>query len=68
MLIQSGENGILVPVGEVEKTAEAICNLIESPEKAKKISMNASKVRDDYSIRVVGKKWIDYINVINGKR
>lgn len=68
LLIQSGENGILVPVGDVEKTTEAICNLIESPEKAKKISMNASKVRDDYSIRVIGKKWIDYINVINGRR
>ena len=51
MYIKHGENGLLVPVGDEKALAEAMKNVAADPELAKKMSQNARKVREEYSIQ-----------------
>ena len=66
-LISNGENGILVPVGKVDELTRAICDLIDNPELANRFGKAATRVRKDYSIEVVGNRWLKYIASICGK-
>jgi glycosyltransferase involved in cell wall biosynthesis len=42
--ITSGENGLMVPVGQVLPLAEAILQLLEQPQKAKEYGQKAHQV------------------------
>ena len=59
--IVDGYNGILVPVGDAKKMAEAMNVLIESPELAKKISENSVSIRENLYVGKIAGKWIDYL-------
>ncbi len=59
MMINDGENGLLVPVGDVDALYEAIKRVIEEPGLAEKISKNALKVRDDYPIEKIAREWLE---------
>ncbi len=50
MYIEPGVNGLLVPVGDTQAMADAMCRLAKDTELAKKMSENAVKVREEYSI------------------
>jgi len=57
-IINNYENGILVPVGDVEKIAEEIANLIENPQLAEHLSTAAKKtVVEKYAANVVAKEY-----------
>ena len=57
-IINNYENGILVPVGDVEKIAEEIANLIENPQLAEHLSTAAKKtVLEKYAANVVAKEY-----------
>ena len=60
-IIDNGENGILVPVGDEGKMAEAMLTIIENEEIANRISSSAYKVRDNYSMDIIARKWLDFI-------
>ena len=65
-LIVNGENGLLVPVGDVKSLANAICKFIEDKELACKCSQNAKKILDTNSVDIIAKKYYDYIcNIVN---
>lgn len=57
MMIRSYENGILVPVRNVQAMYEAMKYLIDNPEKACLISKNATKIRSDLEISKIVSDW-----------
>ena len=65
-LIRNGENGILVPVGDVDALAAAICKMIEDKEFAKCCSEESRKILEEQSINSISKKYLDYIISIVG--
>ena len=56
-VITDGVNGILVPKEDVAKLADAIINVIQSPEYAKELGKNASKRAMDFQIDVLAERW-----------
>lgn len=68
MMIHSGENGILVPVGNSKEMQLAIQKLIEQKELRKQISDNAKVVRITNSIENITQKWLKFINGIVGEK
>lgn len=60
-LITSGENGLLVPVGDHKKLAEAIIKMIEDKDFAEMCGQNARKILETHSIEIKAKEYMDYI-------
>ena len=60
-IINSGINGILVPVGDVDAMSESFCRIASDKEFANRLSLEAARIRDDYPIEVIAKKWIEII-------
>lgn len=59
MVIQNGINGVLVPVGDTNSFYTAMKKVIEDKEFAKAISREAIKVKDEYPIEKISKRWIE---------
>ena len=59
MLIINQENGLLVPVGNKEAMAKAICQFIESSDLREKCGKEAYKARNQYSLDKILNKWED---------
>lgn len=58
MVIDDRVNGILVPVNDYYAMAQGIIDIISNPDFAKKLSTEAQKVVDTYSLEHIGKRWI----------
>lgn len=63
-MITNGENGLLVPVGDVEALKNAMVRMITEEGLAEKCSKNASKIRETHSIEKIANQWLDIINNI----
>lgn len=63
-LIQDGENGILVPVGDAKAIANAMFMIAQNPQKAKEMGEAALKVCERYSVNVIAKLWLDEIRKV----
>ena len=61
MVIHDKENGILSPVNDSHTFAKKMIDTLENKELLKKISENASKVRDEFSSEKICRKWEDLI-------
>ncbi|MDO4354901.1 MAG: glycosyltransferase [Clostridia bacterium] len=57
MVIKDGENGFLVPVKDVRRLSEAMCRVVENPERTRQMSVKAMEVRTTFSIQEITKKW-----------
>ena len=57
MVIKNNINGILTPVGDDKKFADAIIDLLSNPKKADKLGKNASLLREKLSVEIIAKKW-----------
>ncbi len=57
MLIKSGENGILVPVGDEHALADAMISIAKNPKYAIKMGEEAIKIRQEYDIEKIVDKW-----------
>ena len=64
MLIQNGINGFLVPVNDEKNLSETINKVLKDEELGKKLSNNASKIKDIVSSDVVNRKWLNFIQTI----
>ena len=64
MLIQNGENGILVPVGDAAALEQAMCSLAADPDYATKIGLAAEQLRNRVDICTITDQWINYINAV----
>lgn len=68
-LIQDGVNGLLVPVGDSQKLANAINELIENQKLSHKFSINSIKQMKNYKKEIIYSKWIDVIdNIVEGQK
>ncbi len=68
MVINDGENGFLIPVGDADALAEKICILIENKELAKEFGERARKVCDIANVQAVYEQWKDYLEEILRKK
>ena len=68
-LIQNGENGILVPVGDADALAGGMLALIENPDRAAELGRKAAKIAEIASTDRVFEAWQDYLlRVMAGQR
>lgn len=67
MLINNGENGVLIPCNDVDALCEAMDDLLSNEEKLKKFSMNGKKIREKVSIETISKEWLTCINQVKKK-
>lgn len=61
MLIDSYENGILVPVGDSKAMEQAFCYIAEHPQSAIEMSQRAQGLRERLNVKSICNKWIDLI-------
>ncbi len=63
-LIEDRVSGILTDVGNCEQLSEAMLEIIENPDFAKKLSENGRKLLKTHSIDNISRQWLDYLNRI----
>ncbi len=61
MVIKNGENGLLVPVNDRKKLAEAMEKIILDENFAKRIGENARQSIEKYNIDCISDQWITYL-------
>lgn len=61
LLIKDGENGIIVPPGNVDLLAEKMCFLSENSEMADAMGLSAKNIVDDFSEDKIAGMWCDYV-------
>ncbi len=61
-VINDGENGFLIPVGDEDALADRINRLIEDKELAKRFGVNARRIEDIASVDAIFRQWRDYLN------
>lgn len=59
ILSPSGVNGILVPPFDLEAFADELHDLLVSPEKISQMRDNVVAKSQNYSLDIIGKKWVD---------
>ena len=60
-IIQDHDNGILVPLNNVVRLANAMGEIADDKELSHKLSINAIKVREEQSIDKIGLMWEEII-------
>lgn len=60
-LINSGENGLLVPVNDTDALTEALSEVLENPDYSKTLAENAYNIRKTLSVGEIFKKWEEYL-------
>ena len=63
-IIVEGENGVIVPDGDIDGLAEAIVRLMRDDELRKRMGENAKMVVETYSEDKVMRKWVDLFEEI----
>lgn len=59
--ITDGENGLLVPVGDVDSLYKAMKRLIEEDGLSEKLSFEAEKIRHELSLESIAGKWMELL-------
>ncbi len=57
--IVQGESGLLVPVGDKEAMAGAMCRIASDGELAKRLSAGAVQIREKYSVQKIAEKFLE---------
>ena len=60
-LIENGNDGLLVPVGDSDAMAESICRMIENKDFAAACGLKARKILESHSVDEIAEKYTDYI-------
>ena len=60
-IIKDHENGILVPVNDTEAMCKAMCEVAHNPELAEKLSINATKIKEDLAVDKIVNQWMEII-------
>ena len=61
-IIREGDNGLIIPEGDISALAEGICRLIQEEELRRSMSMKAQEVTTTYSEDKVMRRWITLFN------
>ncbi len=67
-LIKNNENGVLVPIQDVEALAEAMNKMADDREFALKCGNNAKKLKETNSIDEISKRYFEFVDEIIKKR
>ena len=67
-MIRDYENGLLVPVGDVQALVNAMTELAENPDLAERLSKESVKVRETYDVDRIGQQWLDLIENVAKER
>ena len=60
-IISDHENGILVPKNDIDRLVAAMKEIAGDPALSAKLSVNARRIREQYSLNSIITKWIDLI-------
>ena len=63
-MIADGENGLLVPMNDVEQLYLAMKRMITDNSLREKCSLNAYKIRDQLTVEKISQKWLDFIDSV----
>ena len=63
-LITQGENGLLVPVGDIKALAEAMGKVLSNPAEAEKMGRNAWKLQEKLKPEVTNQSWKNYFEEV----
>lgn len=66
-LIQDGENGMIVPIGDAEKLADAMIYMLDNPEKADRMGDEAQKISQRLAPEKIFAQWLEYIDTYLNK-
>lgn len=61
-IINDHENGILVPINDVQAMYKAMCEIADNPKLAEKISKNGTKIREKLSVEKIIDQWMEIIS------
>ena len=61
-IIQDKKNGMLVPIKQPQKLADAICYMIEHPQEAEQMAIEAGKLGEIANAQAVYTQWKSYID------
>lgn len=61
MVIDNGENGLLIPVGNAQALFEAMARVFSDENLANSLSNNASKIKDELSQEKIAEKWYELL-------
>ncbi len=61
MMIHHLDDGLLVPVNDLERLTEAMLYVLSNRDKSISMGTKAKYVNDEYSVKVIAKKWIDLL-------
>lgn len=64
LLIKNGNNGILVPKGDVNQLAKSISCLLDNPSEAERLGSKAKDIVDEFPAKKIEKLWLNYIKKI----
>ena len=56
--IRDGENGLLIPVGDVEALYRSMCRIADDPGFADRLSRNAVAIRQELSVERIAAQWL----------
>ena len=59
MMIRPYENGLIVPVKDPEAMYQAMKYMIENPEDAERMGMNAARIRERWPIEKIADRWLE---------
>ena len=60
-IIHDHENGLLIPVRDVQALANAMTEVIENPFLMKKLSDNGSKIRYELNVEKIARSWLELL-------
>jgi glycosyltransferase involved in cell wall biosynthesis len=60
-IIRDHENGLLVPVRNVQALANAMLEMIENPSLAQKLSENGALLREELNVETIAKRWMELL-------
>lgn len=63
-VISDGINGLLVPIGDKKKLAEAMRRVLKNESIQNELSINASMLAESLKPNVIAKKWIDFADEV----
>lgn len=64
-IITEGENGYLVPLGNIKDLSEKICFLIEHPTLRNKMSLRSIEFSKQFRLNIIMEKWLRLFNSLS---
>lgn len=68
LLFDDGRRGILVPTGDIDSMANAICNYIENPKLANQFGELGKEVNKEFAPDTIAQQWLDTVELVLGSK